>query len=304
MTELKFGPALDQHRLVVKVALRHLRQEVLRCGKEMGILERIKQSLMLAHFGPDAIESVYLLGSQQAAHLAIEHFRLDILGIEVAQDDCRAPVACTPHHEVDGWCQGDEVVGIFIGDDGAVIHALDDVDARAQRGQSHHALSYHIGCHAQVEHHRQAGDSIVHVHGIGHGQGERVLVLLIHIGDDRAAVLDLDLPHIQLLARIGLGPGDDVDGGLITLVEQGFDGFAHTQVVGSVDDALTVVQNLGLLGGLAVHVVAKLVLGLRCNVCHHTHCGPDHAVQPCHFARTRDAGFDDGQGGVIVDVPQ
>ena len=196
LVELKLGSSLDQHRLVVKVALGHL-------GQKLGC-RRVEQFLILAHLWAYTIEAVNLLGSQETAHAAIQHLGLDVLGIEVAEHHCRAAVAGPAHHEVDGRRECDKVVGILVGDDGALVHALDDIDARAQRCESHHALRDDLGGDPQVEHHSQAGDGIVHVHGVGHGQCERVSLAAIGIVDDRASVLDGSLLDIQLLGGVGL----------------------------------------------------------------------------------------------------
>ena len=63
LTEVKLLAALDQHRLVVKVALGHLRQELCRRPEEVCLGQRSEQLLLTAHFGADAIETVNLLGA-------------------------------------------------------------------------------------------------------------------------------------------------------------------------------------------------------------------------------------------------
>ena len=77
----------------------------------------------------------------------------------------------------------------------------------------------------------------------------------------------------------------------------------HQWVVGTIDDTLAAVQDLGLFQRLLLHGF-KAVVVFATQVGDDAYGGANHRMQVIHLTDGRDACLDDSQVGIVVDIPQ
>ena len=300
LAETETRVALDEDGLVVKVALGHIIQELLGVLKETRVRQIIEIATVAPHLLADAHQAVHTLGLQQLTHADVKLVATVALGGEVAQDDRAGPVTRPSRHEIERGREGIIVAGITVNNHRAVVHTLNDVQPCAHGRKGRHALGDGVAIQPQVQQHRQAGDGIVDI-AVGDKGNHHLAVLVIKRVVQCSGILGaVSTVHLQgrltVVARPGYGQRH------IALDKRG-NGVGHQRVIGTIDDALTVVQDFGLFLSLLLHGFKSVVV-LTAQVSDNAYGGANHRLQVVHLVDGRDARLDNRQVGIVVDVPQ
>ena len=300
LAEAEAGVTLDEDGLFLKVSLGDIADEVLGVVIEPAMRQSLEVVAVTAHLLTDADQAVHTLGLEQLAHADVQFVTAIALGSQVTQDDRAGAVARATRHEVECRCQRVVVAGIAVDDDGAVVHTLDDVEACAHGRERCHAFSNDAAVNVHLQQHCQAGDGVVHVTVGSEGDGHCSWLVLEGIMQRDALVVAFSPLNLQWSITVFARPRHAH--GYIAL-DQRSNGMGHQRVIGTIDDALAVEEDFGFLLSLLLHG-GKTVVMLAAQVGDDADGGPDHRLQVVHLAGCGDARLDNGQVGVVVNLPE